>query len=216
MSQKLTIIFDLDGTLVDSKPDLCASINHVRQAYSLPPISEKEIGGLIGDGAGVLIQRVLEEKASRSNVKSGLEMFLCYYREHMLDETGLYDGVEDSLCSLGDCQLAVLTNKPYLFTCAMLEGLGIGQHFSVIYGGNSFARKKPDPVGVYRILSDTKSDIESAWIVGDSAVDVLTGRNAGITTCGVTYGYAADSFEDASPDFLIDTITELNELIKRQ
>lgn len=162
----------------------------------------------------MLVRRALEGCASERKIGESLQMFLSYYREHMLDQTVLYRGVEETLSALSDCTLAVLTNKPYLFSYAMLEGLGVEHHFSAVYGGNSFEHKKPDPVGVYRILSDTKSDIESTWIVGDSAVDVLTGRNAGITTCGVTYGYAADSFEDESPDFLIDKIAELEELIK--
>ena len=96
----------------------------------------------------------------------------------------------------------------------MLDGLGIYKHFAAVYGGNSFDNKKPDPVGIYQILSDTKGQREKAWMIGDSAVDVLTGRNAGITTCGVTYGYATDTFRDAPPDFLIDNFADLERLIR--
>ena len=210
------IIFDLDGTLVDSKPDLCASVNYVRRQYGLLPLREGEIAGLIGDGAHALIRRALEEQASEDNIEDGLDMFLWYYQDHMLDQTGLYAGVEDTLHALEDCELAILTNKPYRFSRALLEGLGVEHHFSAIYGGNSFKQKKPDPVGVFRILSDTNGHPESTWMVGDSSVDVMTGRNAGVTTCGVTYGYAAETFEDTPPDFLIDKIDELEDLIRRR
>ena len=123
------------------------------------------------------------------------------------------DRLEDTLDRLTDCKLAVLTNKPVHFSCAMLDGLGIYKHFAAVYGGNSFDHKKPDPVGVYQILSDTKGQRERTWMIGDSAVDVLTGRNAGTKTCGVTYGYATDTFKDAPPDFLIDNFCDLEALV---
>jgi phosphoglycolate phosphatase len=212
---KPLIIFDLDGTLVDSKKDLCASVNYVRQTYGLPPLADSTISALIGDGAHKLIERALEVQASQENVRDGLQLFLDFYREHMLDETGLYSGVRETLTKFADCEMAVLTNKPYLFSCALLDRLGIYDYFAAVYGGNSFRQKKPDPVGVFRILSDTKAHPESTWMVGDSAVDVMTGRNAGVATCGVTYGYAADTFEDTPPDFLIDKFDELEDVIRR-
>ena len=94
----------------------------------------------------------------------------------------------------------------------MLEGLGILGHFAAVYGGNSFERKKPDPVGIFQILSDTKGQLETTWMIGDSAVDVLTGRNAGVKTCGVSWGYATDSFKKTPPDFLIHRFEELEGL----
>lgn len=207
------LIFDLDGTLVDSKKDLTASVNHIRQQFELPFLTEEEIARFIGNGALMLIRRALGSKATESNVQSGLQMFLAYYRAHMLDYTALYPGVRDTLDRLADCKLAVLTNKPVHFSCAMLDGLGIYKHFSAVYGGNSFDHKKPDPVGVFQILSDTRGNRERTWMIGDSAVDVLTGRNAGIKTCGVTYGYATETFTDVPPDFLIDNFSDLEALV---
>jgi len=207
------LIFDLDGTLVDSKKDLTASVNYIRHQFGLPSLTEEEIARFIGDGALMLIRRALAGRATESNVQAGLQMFLSYYRAHMLDSTVLYPGVRETLDRLSDCKLAVLTNKPVHFSCAMLDGLGIYGHFNAVYGGNSFDRKKPDPVGVYQILSDTKAQRERTWMVGDSSVDVLTGRNAGITTCGVTYGYATETFKESPPDFLIDAFSELENLI---
>src|SRR5712691_5592756 len=199
--------------MVASKKDLTASVNYIRQQFDLPLLTEEEISRFIGNGALMLIRRALAAQASEANVQAGLQMFLEYYRAHMLDTTRLYPGVRETLERLEDHQLAVLTNKPTRFSCAMLDGLGIYKHFAAVYGGNSFDHKKPDPVGVYQILSDTKGQREKTWIIGDSAVDVRTGRNAGIRTCGVTYGYAMETFKDAPPDFLIDNFSDLEALV---
>jgi phosphoglycolate phosphatase len=207
------LIFDLDGTLVDSKKDLTASVNYIRNQFDLPLLTEEEIARFIGNGALMLIRRALGPKGNEPNVQAGLQMFLSYYRAHMLDSTVLYPEVLETLNRLTHCKLAVLTNKPVHFSCAMLDGLGIYKHFAAVYGGNSFDHKKPDPVGIYQILSDTKGHRERTWMIGDSAVDVLTGRNAGVRTCGVTYGYATSTFKDAPPDFLIDNFSDLEALI---
>jgi phosphoglycolate phosphatase len=210
---KPVLIFDLDGTLVDSKKDLTASVNYIRHRFNLSILTEEQIARFIGDGALMLIRRALAEKATEANVQNGLQMFLSYYRAHMLDATVLYPGVKETLDRLKDCRLAVLTNKPVHFSCAMLDGLGIYHHFVAVYGGNSFDHKKPDPVGIYQILSDTNGSRERTWMIGDSAVDVLTGRNASIRTCGVTYGYASETFAEHPPDYLIDRFSELEALI---
>jgi phosphoglycolate phosphatase len=207
------LIFDLDGTLVDSKKDLTASVNHIRHQFDLPVLTEEEIARFIGSGALMLIRRVLGAKATESNVQMGLQMFLSYYRAHMLDSTTLYAGVRETLEALSGCRLAVLTNKPVHFSCAMLDGLGIYKYFAAVYGGNSFDHKKPDPVGVFQILSDTKGNRERTWMIGDSSVDVLTGRNAGVKTCGVTYGYATETFKEVPPDYLIDNFSDLEALV---
>jgi phosphoglycolate phosphatase len=209
------LIFDLDGTLVDSKKDLSASVNHVRLTFGLPQLTEREIGGYIGDGAQMLIRRALGSDVSEQDVQSGLQLFLSYYRDHMLDESVLYPGVSETLERLKDFRLAVLTNKPIRFSRMMLEGLGILRCFGAVYGGNSFERKKPDPVGIFQILSDTQGRAEDTWMIGDSAVDVLTGRNAGVKTCGVSWGYAVESFERTPPDARIDRFEELEALVRK-
>ena len=126
------LIFDLDGTLVDSKQDLTASVNYVRHRFGLPVLTEEQIARFIGNGALMLIRRTLETMATEDNVQAGLQLFLSYYRSHMLDTTMLYPGVYETLQRLSDCKLAVLTNKPVHFSCAMLDGLGIYKHFSAV------------------------------------------------------------------------------------
>jgi len=208
------LIFDLDGTLVDSKKDLTTSVNHVRATFGLSTLSEQEISGFIGDGAQMLIQRALGPDAAGSDVQAGLQLFLSYYREHMLDKSVLYPGVSATLRRLSDCRLAVLTNKPIRFSRIMLEGLGILRYFAAVYGGNSFERKKPDPIGVFQILTDTNGNIDETWMIGDSAVDVMTGRSAGVKTCGVSWGYATETFKQTPPDFLIHRFDELEPLVR--
>jgi phosphoglycolate phosphatase len=208
------LIFDLDGTLVDSKKDLTASVNHVRLTFGFPQLTERQIAGYIGDGAHMLIRRALGPEVSEGDIQSGLQLFLSYYRDHMLDQSVLYPGVVEALESLRDFRLAVLTNKPIRFSRMMLEGLGILQSFAAVYGGNSFERKKPDPVGIFQILSDTSGRAENTWMIGDSAVDVLTGRNAGVKTCGVSWGYATESFERTPPDAVIDRFEQLEPLVR--
>jgi phosphoglycolate phosphatase len=207
------LVFDLDGTLADTKQDLSGSVNHVRHEFGLPALDDDAIARMIGDGARALVERALGELASGKIIDQGLELFLAYYREHMLDRTTLYPGVEDTLDVLDRCTLAVLTNKPYRFSRHLLEGLGILDRFVVVYGGNSFDRKKPDPVGLHRIIEDTGMPASSAWMIGDSAVDVRTGRAAGVRTCGVSYGYGAGGFGNHPPDVLIDRFAELSAVV---
>ena len=211
------LIFDLDGTLVDSKKDLTASVNHVRSTFGLPALPEDQIASFIGDGAQMLIQRALtagDRPVADADVQSGVQLFLSYYREHMLDASVLYPEVHETLMRLSDCRLAVLTNKPIRFSRTMLEGLGILHHFAAVYGGNSFERKKPDPIGILQILKDTEGQIERTWMIGDSAIDVLTGRNAGVRTCGVSWGYATATFHQTPPDYLIHRFAELEPLVR--
>jgi len=207
------IIFDLDGTLVDSRLDLVNSVNFTRVRMGLPAIESSLIYSYVGDGAPMLIRRALGPKVSEAEVTQALEIFLEHYRLHLLDNTTLYPGVREALDQLDSLTLAVLTNKPVNATKAILEGLGILAEFTAVYGGNSFEHKKPYPVGVNKILEDSHTYKERALIVGDSRVDVQTGRNAGIATCGVTYGLASETLNDPKPDYLVDDMRELVKII---
>src|SRR2546428_7182715 len=136
------LIFDLDGTLVDSKKDLAQSVNAMREKMGLGLLPQGVVASYVGQGVTVLIRRALGEKATEENVEKGLAFFLEYYRLHMLDNTTIYPGVSEALEALRDRKLAVLTNKPVHFSREMLERLGIARYFSFIYGGNSFEQKK--------------------------------------------------------------------------
>jgi phosphoglycolate phosphatase len=177
------------------------------------------IASYVGDGAPALIGRALGDEADDQKlVRSGLEYFLAYYKEHKLDHTHLYDGIKETLSVLQDSRnglarkMAVLTNKPVHASRAIVEALGLGRFFALVYGGNSFPTKKPDPEGAQTILRELDIEAEETLIVGDSGVDVLTGRNAGTWTCGVTYGFAPHTLHDSPPDVLVDQPKELAEL----
>jgi len=209
------LVFDLDGTLVDSKEDLALSINAMRGAMGLAPLSLDLITSYIGNGARVLVRRSLGPHQGEENVERGLEFFLGWYHDHMLDHTTTYPGVREALEKLRVYKLAVLTNKPVNFSREMLERLGLAPCFSFIYGGNSFERKKPDPMGLKRLMDELKVSAAETLMVGDSDTDVLTGRNAGVRTCGVTYGFGAHTLRSVPPDLLIDDLRELPEILSR-
>jgi phosphoglycolate phosphatase len=204
------LVFDLDGTLVDSQRDLTEAVNATRLWMGLTPLPQEVVARYVGNGAPVLVQRALPD-AGEEDWSRGLKYFLDYYREHMLDSTRLYPGVREALDELhrGGVPLAVLTNKPIRFTLQMLEGLGLDLHFFRVYGGNSFPEKKPDPTGLNALIAESRSDREHTVMVGDSAVDVQTARNAGARACGVRWGFQPETFVTSPPDFLIDDMREL-------
>lgn len=209
------LIFDLDGTLVDSKIDLVHSVNATRAHMNLAPISADLVATYVGSGAPVLVRRALGPEASEADVQRALRYFLDYYREHMLDNTYVYPGVREALDRLHDAgmQMAVLTNKPVRFSQALVQGLGLGSHFFRIYGGNSFEQKKPDPVGILTLLEESGAAKERTIMVGDSNVDVRTARNAQVMACGVTYGFQPETFEQDPPDLMVDDMQQLAEYV---
>jgi phosphoglycolate phosphatase len=207
------IIFDLDGTLIDSKLDLANSVNFTRQEMGLPVLEHRLIFSYIGDGATMLIRRAMGEGLGELDIQRALEIFLSHYREHLLDNTTLYPGVAETLDALKSLHLAVLTNKPLRPTQAILQGLQVHDRFAVVYGGNSFDQKKPHPVGIEQILSDTGAAREQTLMVGDSYIDIQTGCNAAVATCGVTYGLASDTLHEPKPDFLIDDLRQLSRIV---
>jgi phosphoglycolate phosphatase len=213
------VIFDLDGTLIDSRLDLVHSVNAALRHIGRPSLPDHVIASYVGDGAPILIQRALGgEKIDEAVVRQGLQFFLSYYREHKLDHTTVYDGVKEALSVVQRSsngvprKLAVLSNKPVGPSRAIVEALGLGPFFMQVYGGNSFATKKPDPEGALRLLEELAVHPEEAAIVGDSHVDIETGRNAGLLTVGVNYGFAPHTLRDQPPDVLVDTPSELAEV----
>jgi phosphoglycolate phosphatase len=211
------LIFDLDGTLIDSRLDLVHSVNAMLRHFNRRELPDEVIASYVGDGAPVLIRRALGDPEDQSKVKEALEYFLAYYRVHKLDHTHLYPGVKEMLAALGNSngkhrQMAVLSNKPVMPSRAIVEALGVSKYFTQVYGGNSFPTKKPDPEGVRKLLGDATASPAEAVMIGDSAVDVITGRNAGLWTCGVTYGFAPHTLTEAPPDVSVDHAQDLTEL----
>ena len=209
------IIFDLDGTLVDSRVDLANSVNYTRTRLGLSPVPNELVYTYVGDGAFLLLQRALGPGFEEAEVREAVKSFLENYCQHLLDHTLLYPGVEETLEQMEHLALTVLTNKPVGPSISILKGLGVLEKFKLVYGGDSFPQKKPHPAGIQRILTETGIPPHRALMVGDSRNDIMTGRNAGISTCGVTYGLAPDQLKDPSPDYLIDDIRELPDLTTR-
>jgi len=212
------LIFDLDGTLIDSRLDLVHSVNAMLRHLRRPELPGDLVASYVGDGAPMLVRRALGESADEPLLETGLDYFLSYYREHKLDHTHVYEGVKEALVDIRNSangvprKMAVLSNKPVNPSRGIVEGLGLSEFFAHVYGGNSFATKKPDPEGALTILKETDVRPDDALIVGDSAVDVTTGRNAGLWTCGVTYGFAPHTLVAAPPDVVVNTPHELAQL----
>ena len=205
------LIFDLDGTLIDSKRDLALSVNATREFMGLHSIDHDTVSTWVGSGAPVLIRRALGPEASDTDIQKALDFFLAYYNDHKLDNTRAYPGVMEALEDLArdGVLMAVLTNKPVRISGRILDGLGMSGYLARVYGGNSFEQKKPHPVGVDTLLAELAVPRERALLVGDSAVDVRTARNAGVKVCGVRYGFQPETFEDDPPDMIVDRLEEL-------
>jgi phosphoglycolate phosphatase len=210
------VIFDLDGTLIDSRLDLVHSVNAALRHIGRPELPDDVIASYVGDGAPILIQRALGGEAVDDAVlRQGLQFFLSYYREHKLDHTTVYAGIREALTAIQQAsngaprKMSVLSNKPVGPSRAIVEALGLGPFFIQIYGGNSFATKKPDPEGARMLLEENGVRPEEAAIVGDSHVDIETGCNAGLWTVGVNYGFAPHTLQEQPPDVLVDTPHDL-------
>jgi phosphoglycolate phosphatase len=203
------LVFDLDGTLVDSKEDLANAVNVALESFDFPPLPHPTIYSYVGDGASTLIRRALPpEKAGL--LPKVLDRFLGYYRRHLLDTTRAYPEVVGALREwAGIYRMAVLTNKGVAMTREILSGLSLDGYFFEVRGGDSFGTKKPDPEGLLHILRKARIGAREAVMIGDSRNDVQAGRAAGTVTCGVTYGLGASGFAEHPPDFTVDRFPDL-------
>ncbi len=208
------IVFDLDGTLIDSRRDLANSINAMLTQLHRQPLPEEVIATYIGDGAGMLVRRALGDPDDEHLVEDGLNRFLAYYREHKLDYTYVYPGVFESLEALKmqpdgtPRAMAVLTNKPIAPSLAICEALGLSPYFFQIYGGNSFHTKKPDPEGLLALIREADVLPEETLMVGDSDVDILTARRAGAWALGCRFGLSSHTLETIPSDCMVDAASE--------
>ncbi len=213
------LVFDLDGTLIDSQIDLANSVNAMLLHLGKPALPLATVAGYIGDGATMLVRRALGgpegDVHDERSVSHALAFFLDYYQAHKLDFTTLYDGVMDALAAIRaerpTLAMAVLTNKPVRASRDICAHFGLHRHFFQIYGGNSFHTKKPDPTGLLTLMAEAAAlrgaDVAAAPIapsetvmIGDSDVDILTARNCGAHSIGCSYGLAPHGLAAAAPD----------------
>jgi phosphoglycolate phosphatase len=209
------LIFDLDGTLIDSQRDLIHSVNAMLRKMGRQELPEPTISGYIGHGAPTLVARALGGNATEDQLQHALQFFLGYYEEHKMDTTRAYPGVAETLAQLQHkgLPMAILTNKPARISVRILDALGLARYFRAIYGGNSFETKKPDPFGANTILEELGAAPQSAMVVGDSEVDIQTARNAGTLAAAVNYGFGVHDRNLYPADVYLDSITDLVPLV---
>jgi phosphoglycolate phosphatase len=212
------IVFDMDGTLVDSARDLANSVNAALEHMGRPPLEHDVIATFVGNGAPMLVRRslavengVAPDEVHDDELATAYNFFLDHYREHKLDFTRAYPGVLDALPVLRhgpngiERKLAVLTNKPVRPARAISEGLGMADYFFRIYGGDSFPLKKPDPLGLRTLMDEAGVTPDQTLMIGDSKVDVLTAHNAGVWSLGCHFGFGPQNLMEIPPDIVVDS-----------
>ncbi len=206
------ILFDLDGTLIDSKQDIATSVNSMMGLLNLPPLPHETIYEFVGNGVTPLIRQAVAT-AGGMDFDRALEIFKAYYMEHCLDTTTLFPGVLEVFRHLAGIPKVVLTNKSQGFSEKILQGLGLTPLLKGIYGGDTEFPKKPDPAVVHHLMKIHKAGASETIMVGDSSVDMETGRRAGILTAGVTYGLRPrEEILGCRPDLILESITDLLKL----
>lgn len=195
------IVFDLDGTLIDSRADLAAGINHMRMHYGLEPLSLESISGYVGDGVRLLVERSLQGAAV--DFEEALQINKDYYASHLIVHTTLYDGVAEGIPRLAEvgCKLALLTNKPGDPGRGILKHFGLDGYFSVIIGGGDIDKLKPEPDGVFKCMEVADAAASNTWMVGDHYTDLAVAENAGVQSAFVEYGFGDRRKYEASEKF---------------
>jgi phosphoglycolate phosphatase len=207
-------IFDLDGTLIESRADICLSLNLALTRMNIPTLPESHISDFIGEGLQKLVERSLREATGREPepelVEDTIQLFREEYGRHLLDHTHLRPGVVEALDRLAWASFAVASNKPEVFSRSILEGLGIGNRFCAILGGDSVRSRKPDPEPLLEVMNMCNAHPSETVMVGDSRVDIQAGKAATVVTCGVLGGFRPrEELEAAGCDLLIGNLIEL-------
>lgn len=202
-------MFDLDGTLANTGPDLADAVNFARARYDLAPLPAERICANVGRGVEYLIRKSLPIHGTK-HFDEALKIFVNRYEEHLLDKTVLYPGVHDVLDYYRGKRRAVVTNKIHRLAEAVIRGLGVGDCFDLILGGDSAAQKKPHPALLTKALEWFRTPAAQALIVGDGETDIVAGKRAGVMTCAVTYGLGdRGELIAVEPDLMIEHLTEL-------
>lgn len=205
------IIFDLDGTLIDSRADLALAVNLTRRDLGLGPIPQEQVVGYVGEGVRKLLTRSLPECPER--LEEALAINHRHYCSHLLDQTVLYPGVSPALERLRDLGygLLVVTNKPRAFTDLILQGLGVAPLLAAVVGGGDCPRLKPEPEPLLLALEQGGCGVEGSWIAGDHFTDLEAGRRAGLKRCWCKYGFGQPGQEGW--DIAVDDLTGLAEFL---
>jgi phosphoglycolate phosphatase len=207
------IIFDLDGTLVDSSIDICHALNYALEGMNVPPITVRETISIIGEGITRLFEKIIETHNIPADKDFLIKRFLDHYAVHLVDNTTVYPGVEDTLKSLNGCRKAVISNKREDLSERVLELLGMRKYFDLVVGSDTTAERKPSPVPIQYVLSRFKTRPEEAIIVGDSNYDIEAGKAAGVRTIAVSYGYRPLSLLQEA-DYIVSTMPEILKILK--
>ncbi len=196
MRRPAALVFDLDGTLIDSRRDIATAVNRMRAGLGLPPLTLEQVVSMVGEGARLLVRRALGD-ATEDQVDRAFAVYLEHYRRVCLDTTRPYPGIEAMLRELaGRCPLAVLSNKGESLSRLILEGLGLTPLFREVLGGDSLPTRKPDPAGLHLLAERLDVPVESLVLVGDSWVDAETARNAGCPFVLVEWGFPRQPFPE--------------------
>lgn len=213
MSVKL-IIYDLDGTLIDSSGDITNAINYAIAPYGVPLITVGETISMVGEGVSRLMERVIAKEGLSADKDFLVDRFVEYYSAHIIDTTTIYPGVKETLEKLNRYKKAVISNKRETLSIRILEKLDLAKFFDVIVGSDSTPERKPSPVPVQYVLSRFGVKPDEAVIVGDSNYDIDAGKAAGIRTIAVTYGYRTLDFLRGA-DFIIKSMPELVPIVEK-
>lgn len=213
------VVFDLDGTLIDSRRDLADATNALVREYGGTPLGIDEVTGMVGEGAAVLVRRALTAAGLDPHAPGALGRFLAHYDERLTVHTRPYAGIPDALAALRarGLTLAVLTNKPQAATMQILERLGLSAELASVVGGDTDAGRKPDPAGLLRIIERTGAAAAATVLVGDSPVDLETARRAGARVCLARYGFGYRFGEGAfrGDEMFVDAPSELAGVLLR-
>lgn len=211
---KKLIVYDLDGTLVDTREDITRSVQHMLREMGAPELPPAEIQRYVGRGLHHLVASALKSR-DQKGVERGAKIYRNFYARHMMDHSRLYEGALDLLKFFEGRKQAVITNKPNPFTQDMLTRLGVAGYFVEILAGDSVYPKKPDPSGLLAILKNEKIAAGDALFIGDSVIDIETARNAGVEIAVVLHGFSGqDELESASPDLISRDFTALKAAIQ--
>jgi len=219
-NNKKVILFDLDGTLINSGPDLALAVNHMLQSLNRETFSEDVIDGWVGNGAQMLVQRALSgqreinENLDAALYDDALDIFLTFYGQNLCVATVTYLNVPATLTRLKEAgyRLAIVTNKPFAFVEPILESLTLSGLFELILGGDSLDKKKPNPLPLLHVCEQLNVSVDECVMVGDSKNDILAANAAGMQSIGVTYGYNyGEKIDVYEPDMVVDDFSDILE-----